>query len=178
VALGLRQGEALGLRWPDVDLDAGTLTVRVALQRLGKETRLVEPKSARSRRTVVMPPSVVAALRAHRLRQWEEKLLAGGRWQENGLVFASTIGTPLDARNVVRQFKASLERAGLPDMRWHDLRHTCASLLLAMGTSARTVMDLLGHSQIGLTMNTYSHVVPELKREAADRMERLLTGGG
>ena len=84
----------------------------------------------------------------------------------------------LVARNVVRHFKAALDRAGLLDMRWHDLRHTCASLLLAQGVGPRTVMEVLGHSQIGLTMNTYAHVVPELKREAADRMERLLSTGG
>lgn len=176
VSLGLRQGEALGLHWRDVDLDQGTLRVRVALQRVGGQARLVEPKSAQSRRTVAMPPSVVAALRAHRARQLRERLAAGERWRDQGLVFATTIGTPLDARNVVRRFKAALRRAGLPDMRWHDLRHTCASLLLAQGVGPRTVMEILGHSQIGLTMNTYAHVMPELKRDAADLMERLLSG--
>ena len=100
------------------------------------------------------------------------------RWQNHGLVFAGAIGPPRDTRNVVRNFKATLMRAGLPDMRWHHFLHTCASLLLDQGVSPRTVMKVLGHSQISLTMNTYSHVVPELKREAADRMERLLTASG
>jgi integrase len=91
-----------------------------------------------------------------------------------GLVFPSTIGTPLDARNVVRQFQKLLHKAGLPHMRFHDLRHTCASLLLAQGVHPRVVMETLGHSQISLTMDTYSHVIPSLQREAADRMDALL----
>ncbi|MDP9354013.1 MAG: site-specific integrase [Chloroflexota bacterium] len=176
LALGLRQGEALGLRWSDVDLDAGTLVVRVALQRVGGKPQLVEPKTSRSRRTIPMPPTIVAALRAHKVRQLEERLLAGRRWDDSwGLVFASTIGTPLDARNVIRQFHRMLQVARLAPMRFHDLRHTCASLLLAQGVGPRTIMEVLGHSQISLTMDTYSHVMPEMRREAADLMERLLT---
>lgn len=177
VALGLRQGEALGLRWGDVDLDAGTITVRVALQRIDGKLQLVEPKTAQSRRTVAVPSSVAVALREHRVRQLEERLLAGARWQDRGLVFPSTIGTPLDARNVVRHFKAVLSSARLPDMRWHDLRHTCASLLLAQKVPPRVVMETLGHSQIGMTMR-YSHVIPEAQREVADLMDRLLSANG
>lgn len=178
VALGIRQGESLGLRWQDVDFDAGTLTVRYALQRVDGALRLVEPKSAESRRTVVMPTSVAAALMAHRDRLSFEKAAAGPRWVDSGLVFTTPKGTPLDARNVTRHFKARLADAGLPDMRWHDLRHTCASLLLAQGVPARTVMEVLGHSQISLTMNTYAHVMPEMKRDAAAAIDRLLTANG
>ena len=177
LALGLRQGEALGLRWQDVDLDAGTLSVRHALQRIDGRPQFVEPKTEQSRRTLTLPSMVAAALREHRVRQLEERLLAGARWQDHGLVFASTVGTPLDTRSVVRQFKAVLKRAGLPDMRWHDLRHTCASLLLAQRVPHRVVMEVLGHSQISLTMR-YSHVIPGLRREAADRMDRLLSASG
>ncbi|MBF6613954.1 MAG: site-specific integrase [Chloroflexi bacterium] len=100
-----------------------------------------------------------------------------GRWKESGLVFTSTIGTPLDPRNAFRSFQDALQRAGLPHIRFHDLRHTCASLLLAQGVHPRVVMETLGHSHISLTMDTYSHVIPALQRDAADRMDALLTEG-
>lgn len=177
IALGLRQGEALGLRWSDVNLDAGTLTVSVALQRVNGILSLVEPKTRRSRRTVSMPPTVIASLRDHRIRQLEERLSSAGRWDESwNFVFPSTIGTPQDAGNVVRQFHAALDKAGLPSLRFHDLRHTCASLLLAQG-QPRMIMDVLGHSQISLTLDTYSHVMPEMRKQAVDMMERLLNAG-
>lgn len=175
LSLGLRQGEALGLRWDDVDLDAGTLTVRNALQRINGTLQLVEPKTERSRRTIAMPAIAAAALRAHRIRQLEERVWAGSRWREADFVFTSTIGTPLDGSTVTHRFQRLLESAGLPRQRFHDLRHACASLLLAQGVHPRVVMETLGHSQISLTMNTYSHVVPELQREAAGRMDAALT---
>lgn len=186
MAVGLRQGEALGLRWQDVDLETGTLNVRVALQRRGPGWDLVEPKTARSRRSIALPAVVVAALRAHRIRQLQEVLWAGSRWQgarpgvdlddqKPDLVFTSVIGTPLDGRNVTRRFQALLAAAGLPRQRYHDLRHLCATLLLAQGVHPRVVMETLGHSQIALTMNTYSHVIPALQRDAADQMDALLT---
>ena len=174
LACGLRQGEALGLRWQDIDLDAGSLRVCHALQRVEGTLTLVEPKTARSRRTVALPTIVVKALRAHRARQLEERLLAGRRWQEAGFVFTSTIGTPLDARNVQDAFKAVLTSAELRPQRFHDLRHGAASLLLAQGVQPRGVMEILGHSQIGITLNLYSHVMPELLREAADKMDAVL----
>lgn len=175
IAMGLRQGEALGLQWSAIDLDAGTLTIRTALQRIDKVPTLVEPKTDRSRRTLPMPAKVIEALRAHRVRQLEERLFAGPRWDGSlDLVFTTPIGTPLDPSNVTKQFHAALKRAGLPRIRFHDLRHSCASLLLAQGVPARTIMETLGHSQISLTMNTYSHVAPEMLRNAADLMDRLL----
>lgn len=131
VAIGLRQGEILGLRWSDVDLDGGTIRVSQALQRVGGRMTFVEPKSLRSRRTIPMPPTVARALRAHRARQLEERLAGGPDWNAHDLVFISTTGTPLDGRNLTRRFQAVLERAGLPRMRFHDARHTCATLLLA-----------------------------------------------
>jgi integrase len=174
MAMGLRQGEALGLRWHDVDLEAGILSVRYQLQRVDKKLQLVEPKTSRSRRQIGLPLIVVEALREHKLRQLRERHLAGTRWQEWGLVFTSTIGTPLDASTVTRIFKKTLKENGLPPQRFHDLRHCCASLLLAQGVHARVVMEILGHSTIGLTMNTYSHVMPTAQREAANSMDAIL----
>jgi integrase len=174
LALGLRQGEVLGLSWEDIDLQARTLTVRRSLQRIDGVLRLVEPKTSRSRRMLTVPTLVVDALRAHRTRQLEERLWAGARWREYDLVFTSTIGTPLDGTNVTHRLHILLEQAGLPRQRFHDLRHACASLLLAQGVHPRVVMETLGHSQISLTMNTYSHVMPDLKSEAAERMQAIL----
>jgi len=174
LTMGLRQGEALGLRWEDVDLETGTLHVRHQLQRVAGQLRQVPVKTARSRRTLAIAPSIVGSLREHHRRQVEDRLLAGSRWRETGYVFTTSIGTPLEARNVVRSFKAILAWAGLPDIRFHDLRHSCATLLLVRGVSPRVVMEILGHSQISLTMNTYSHVVPELARDAAVKLDLLL----
>lgn len=123
LALGLRQGEALGLRWADVDLETATLTIRKAMQRVRGKLELVDPKTTKSRRTMALPDVAVNALRAHRVRQLEERLLAGSRWQDSGLVFATTIGTPLDGRNVTRHFQKLLKDAALPRQRFHDLRH-------------------------------------------------------
>jgi integrase len=173
--MGLRQGEILGLRWSDVDLEAATIRVTQALQRVNGRLDFVEPKSQSSRRTIPLPATVARALRAHRSRQLEERLAAGARWRESDLVFTTSVGTPLDCRNVTRRFQAALEGAGLPRLRFHDLRHTAASLMLAQGVPPRVVMETLGHSQISLTMNTYSHVIPALQREAADRMEAIFS---
>ena len=221
---GLRLGEALGLQWPDVDLDAGTLDVRRAVQRFGgdvaarrpllaerkrlraalkaaprtpeaAETRarlarelqairaafakvktsihITELKSTRSRRTIALPAVAITALRSHRVRQLEARLAAGGHWQDRSFVLTSSVGTPLEPRNVTRQFKALLTAAKLPDMRLHDLRHSCATLLLAQGVNPRVVMETLGHSQVSLTLNTYSHVLPALQRDAAARMNAV-----
>jgi integrase len=174
LALGLRQGEALGLSWEDVDLDAAELHVRHSLLRIGGRRELAEPKTALSRRTIPLPGRAVSQLRAHRTRQLEERLLAGSRWQDTGFVFATTIGTPLDGPTVTKRFQAALASAGLPRQRFHDLRHGCASLLLAQGVAPRVVMELLGHSDIRLTMNTYTHVGSDIQRVAVDRLDALL----
>lgn len=174
LAVGLRQGEALGLRWEDVDLERGVLNVRHSLQRIGGKLVLVEPKTRLSRRAIALPPFAVLALRQHRRRQVQDQLWAGPRWEEQGLVFTSSIGTPLDGSNVTHRLQRLLSKAGLPRQRFHDLRHSTATLLLAQEVPARVVMEILGHSQIGLTLNTYSHVIPSLQEEAARRMEELL----
>lgn len=176
IGVGLRQGEILGLAWSDVDFETSTVTVRNALQRVAGKLALVEPKSTTSRRTVAMPRFVRDALWAHRGRQRTQRLLAGSRWHDDprNLVFTTTVGTPMDGIAVTRRFQATLATAGLPRQRFHDLRHLCATLLLAQGVAPRVVMETLGHSQISLTLNTYSHVIPALGRAAADEMDAIL----
>jgi integrase len=177
LATGLRQGELLGLGWPDVDLSAGVLTVRRSLQRVNGVIDFVEPKTLRSRRTVSVPASVGDLLRRHRQRQAGERLKAGSVWQENDLVFTTGTGRPLDGTNVTRRFQRLLAAAGIPQRRFHDLRHSCATVLLAQGVAARVVMEILGHSQILVTQNTYTHVLPEMHRDAARLMDGFLDGG-
>lgn len=174
IASGLRQGELFGLRWEDVDLDAGVLWVRHALQRVDGALTLVEPKTALSRRAVTLPASAVAALRVQKDRQTFERAAAGELWQEGGYVFTSSVGTPLNPSNVAKRLHALLETAGLPHQRFHDLRHCAASLLLAGGVAPRTIMGILGHSQISLTMNTYAHLSPALERDAARALDAVL----
>ncbi len=178
LTMGLRQGEALGLRWQDVDLDMGYVRVTKQLQRIDGTLQLVEPKTKRSRRTLALPSSIRTALVQHRDGQRDERTAAGERWIDTGLVFTTTEGKGLDGTAITKQFHSKLEQAGLPQRRFHDLRHSCATLLLVQGVSPRVVMDLLGHSQIGLTMNTYSHVIPDLRRDAAQRMEDLINETG
>lgn len=176
LALGLRQGEALGLRWQDIDLDAGTLRVVMSAVRPGGGGKVImaRPKTAKSQRTLPLAPSLITALRQHRVGQAEERLLAGSRWQDHGLVFPSKVGTPLHATNVVHAFHALLEEAGLPRLRFHDLRHSCAPLLAAQGVPARVAMEILGHSNIQTTLNLYTHVLDESKRHAVTLLDALL----
>jgi integrase len=175
LSIGLRQGEILGLRWEDVDLDGGRLAVRKQLQRIDGKPRLVDLKTRQSRRTISLPTTLTRALRAHRARQNEERLLLGEKWLGEGwgLVFTSTIGTPLDPRNLTDRYKKLLASADLPAIRFHDLRHSCASLLIAQGVPMEIVKETLGHSQISLTINTYVHLLPETQRQAADAIDRL-----
>lgn len=175
LSLGLRRGEIMGFRWQDLDLEQGSLSVRQAVQRIrGQGMNFAPPKTERARRKVMLPVPLVSALRGHHIRQLEERLKAGSRWRESDLVFASSVGTPLEPRNLDRHFKRMLERAGLPDMRFHDLRHSAASLLLAQNVNPRTVMEILGHSRISMTLDTYSHVMPAAMREAADKISAVL----
>jgi len=176
VALGLRRGEALALRWKDIDLEAGTLTVRHTLQNLpGGGWNLAEPKSRNSRRTLGLPAFSVQSLKDHRRRQRKERMIKGKDWQDHGFVFASEVGTPLDGNNVYKRYKALLKENGLPDIRFHDLRHTAGTMLCIQGVHPRVAMETLGHSQIGLTMNLYTHVASELQREAAVKIDALLS---
>jgi integrase len=174
--LGLRQGEVLGLRWEDVDLDVGKLRVARALQRIDGKLVLKEPKTEKSRRTLHLPPSLVADLRAHRIRQLEERIAAGPRWQDHGMVFATGHGTPIDPRNAIRVWHRLLAKAKLERRPFHTCRHTAASLLLAEGVPVKVVQEVLGHTMLSTTADTYGHLFPEAFREAADAMERALAG--
>jgi integrase len=174
LAIGLREGEALALRWSDVDFDNGTLAIRHTLQKsIEGAPILAEPKTDRSRRTIKLPAVAVAALLRHRALQTEERRECE-RWQDHDLVFTSPIGTALDPSNLIKQFHAILRAADLRQIRFHDLRHTAATLLLAQGVHPRLVMDLLGHSQISLTLDTYSHVIPQMREQVADQMDAIL----
>lgn len=189
LTLGLRLGEVLGLAWDDIDFAAGTLSVRRTLTSLQGKPQVGEPKSARSRRTLPMPSVVVEQLTRRRELQHAERLLAGNRWRPRALdfvtpsgvqqvdvdlVFTSQVGGPLDDSMVRKRFNRLLIDAGLPRMRFHDLRHSCATFMLAQGVSPRVVMEIMGHSSIGLTMNTYAHVLPGALRDAVDRLDAML----
>ncbi|MCZ2849707.1 tyrosine-type recombinase/integrase [Modestobacter sp. VKM Ac-2978] len=174
LATGLRRGEALGLHWSDVDLDGGTLRVRWTLTRTSKGLQLGEPKTEKSRRSVPLPRSTVTALRAHRRQQATEQLAAGEAWRDSDLLFTTEVGTPLEPRNVLRRFETLAERAGLRDVHLHTLRHSAASFLLAAGTHTKVVQEHLGHSSYAITADIYSHVAPEQRREAADRLDEAL----
>ena len=178
VATGLRQSEVLGLTWADLDFESHSLSVRRTLQRYAGAYHLDEPKTERSRRTLHMAEPVEVALRAHRVRQLEERLRAGDQWQDAWkLVFTDEFGAPRSGIQLTRRYQALLGRAGLPRQRFHDLRHAAATFMLTQGVGLRTAMEVLGHSQIHVTANTYSHVMPELKEDAAKRVSALLFGG-
>lgn len=174
---GMRQGEILGLHWADVDLERCTIHVVSALQPIkGQGIVQSELKTDASRRQIVVSVPVVAALRRHRTRQLEERLFFGPDWTDTGLVFTTGHGKPLHNSVVTHDFQDALERLGLPRLRFHDLRHTAATLLLAQGTHPKIVQEMLGHAQIALTLDTYSHVLPSMQAEAAEKMRSLLEG--
>ncbi len=176
VHTGLRQGELLGLKWEDVDLGSGSLHVKRTLTTARGGPRLAAPKTKGSRRRVSLTRGAMDALRAHLARQLEEIDWASSLWQENGLVFASEMGRPLDRRDLTsRQFKPLLKRANLPQKtRFHDLRHTCATLLLTKNVNPKVVSEMLGHSNIAITLDTYSHVLPNMQDSAARALEEAL----
>jgi integrase len=175
ISTGLRRGELLGLRWDDVDLERGTLRVGRALVREGGRHAVGETKTRRGRRQVNLTSRTVTALRAHRTRQLEEKIRLAGLYENRGLIFATQKGTPVNPENLVkRSFKPLLERVGLPEIRFHDLRHTCATLLLGQGVHPKLVQELLGHATIAMTLDTYSHYLPSMGNQAAGAMEDAL----
>jgi len=173
VTAGLRRGELQGLKWDDLDLEAGTLQVRRTLSEPKGGYIFEAPKSGKGR-SVRLTRRATAALRSHRKRQLEERMKLAGLWTDHGLVFASGVGTPLLGGNLNRSFKATLRRAGLPEVRFHDLRHTCATLLLRQGVNPKFVQELLGHADITLTLNVYSHVLPDMSDAAAGAMDDAL----
>jgi integrase len=167
--LGLRKGELLGLRWEDVDLEAGTLEVRQSLQRVSGELRMSPPKTRYSRRVIPLPDFWLEALRGHRTRQAEEKGVAV-EWINSGHVFTTGTGRPIDPRNLNRQFYRVREAAGLSAYRFHDLRHTAVSLLLDLGVPPHVVRETVGHSAIEVTMTIYAHASLEEKQKALRRL--------
>ena len=177
IVTGLRPGEALGLKWSDVDSDQQRIRIqRTLVREENNEWRLDEPKTPRSRRSIVVPASTMDTLRRHRAEQAEERLRKGEEYSgELNLVFANGRGDPLDYRVVVqRHFKPLVKAAGLEPLRPYDLRHTCATLLLAGGEHPKVVAERLGHSSTVMTMDVYSHVLPDMQEAAADRLEKLL----
>jgi integrase len=171
ITTGLRRGELLGLRWDDADLDRGTLRVGRALVREGGRHVVGETKTRRGRRLVNLTPRTVAALKAHRRRQLEERMRLSDLYEDQGLIIASNVGTPLNPENLVKRFfKPLLKKAGLPEIRFHDLRHTCATLLLGRGVHPKIVQELLGHATIAMTLDTYSHYLPSMGDQASGAM--------
>ncbi|MFJ2070690.1 tyrosine-type recombinase/integrase [Streptomyces sp. NBC_01420] len=173
ITMGLRRGELVGLRWTDLDLDRRVLYVRQQTQRRRGILYDDDPKGRR-RRAVPLPAMCIAPLRWHRMRQAEAKARAGEAWQEGGHVFVTRTGRPVEPRNVYRSFTRVAESAGLRVIRLHDARHGCATILTAAGVAPRVVMEILGHSQISITMDVYTHVVQDTQREAISHMDRLL----
>ena len=173
---GMRRGEVLGLRWADVDLQAARVAVRQALVAVGHQVVTSEPKTAKGRRSVALDPATVEALKAHRKQQLAERLAWGPAWVDSGLVFTREDGRPLHPREVTRAFSRHVLAAGLPVIRLHDLRHTHATLALQAGVHPKVVQERLGHANIAITLDTYSHAVPALEEQAAATVARLVFG--
>ena len=173
VTTGMRQGELLGLKWEDTDLEAGTLQVRRTLSTAtGEGFSFSAPKTAKGRRSIKLPASALSALGRHREAQLKERRNVAGLWEDHDLVFTTQVGTPLSRQDLItRCFKPLLRRAGLPNIRFHDLRHTCATLLLGRGVHAKLVQELLSHATISVTLDTYSHVLPSMGNHTATAME-------
>ncbi len=176
VTTGMRRGELLGLQWTDVDLPGRALAVTGSLQRVtGLGQLRSDPKTAASRRRVPLVPRAVAALRRHRDAQTAGRERAGEWWQDHGLVFCTTLGTPLEAGNVLRRsFRPLLERAGLPPIRFHDLRHTAATLMLSEGVPVKVASEVLGHSTTAITADTYQHVTEAMQRQGVRAIDRAI----
>lgn len=178
ITTGMRQGELLGLRWRDVDLGDGYLQVKATMQRTkGKGIGLAHPKMAGSRRRIALTGMAVAALKHHRTEQKEERLKTGSTWEDQDLVFCNGHGRPIEQSNLTRRsFKPLLRKVSLPEIRFHDLRHTAATIYLRKRVPPKVVSEMLGHSQVGITLNIYSHVLPDMQREATEAMESALAG--
>ena len=175
ITTGLRERELLGLRWREVDLETHRLHIVASLQNLpGEGLTIVEPKTPRSRRLVVIGELGVDALRRHRADQAEHRLRRGEAWEDNDLVFPNSFGRPINASNLLsRCFYPLLKRAGLLRVRFHDLRHTAATLLLDEGVHPKIVSEMLGHSTISITLDLYSHVTPSMQEQAAQALDSL-----
>jgi integrase len=174
LAMGLRRGEALGLAWTDVDLEESRLTVRRALHRVDGQLRLDPVKTDASVAVLPIPARLVNILRAHRQRQLKERVAAGSLWRDTGLVFTTAHGGFIEPRNANRMFHDVCSKAKVPQLRVHDLRHSCATLLFTMGVQPATVQRILRHSSITVTTGTYVEVIEAVQRDALDSMGSLL----
>jgi len=175
LATGARVGELLALRWQETDLERGVLhVVRSARRFAGQGVVFQDTKSHRSRRPVALSPDTVALLREHRRGQAEQRLALGPAYTDQGLVFASPTGQAIDGGNLRRALMRTAQAAGVAPLRFHDLRHTAATLMLRAGVHPKVVSERLGHATVSLTLDTYSHVLPDLQREAAEAMDAVL----
>ena len=171
---GMRRGELLALRWQDIDLERRSLQVRRTVSLIhGHGYIETEPKTAKGRRKIVLPQPVVEVLKQHRAHQLEPRLKAGDGWHDHDLVFCNIYGDYLHPDRMVERFQQLLKEAGLPHLRFHDLRHSAATILLSMGVHAKVVQELLGHSNISMIMDIYSHVLPSLQKDAMDKWDDL-----
>jgi integrase len=174
ILTGLRRGELLALRWQDIDLDRGILTVRQTMIDRSGTLSFSTPKTHRSRRSVDLSSSAVALLKAHRRDQAEERLVLGPAWHRSDLVFTSELGTPVHPRNRFRAFRQAMKVAGVTVIRFHALRHSHATLLFKADVHPKVVSERLGHATVGLSLDTYSHVQPGMQREAVDKLDAML----
>jgi integrase len=174
--LGLRRGELLGLKWEDIDWAENTVQVRRTLQRVEGALQAVAPKTQRSRRTVPLITVCAEALRSHKRRQAMERLLAGEKWVDTGYVFTTEIGTPIEPDNLRRIWYPLREAAGLGEMRLHDLRHSCVTLLLRLGVPPHIVQAIVGHADIHVTMTIYAHASLDDQRKALEQLSELVAG--
>jgi integrase len=172
---GMRQGELLALSWDDIDFGRAVAQVRGSLQRTPDGLQIAAPKTSGSRRSVALAREPLDALRRHKTAQAAERLRMGAAWEDHGLVFPNEVGRPMMAANMVRRsFEPLLRTAGLPPIRFHDLRHTAATLLLGEGVHPKVVSEMLGHTRISTTMDLYSHVTPTMQRQAVAAFDSLL----
>lgn len=176
LATGARLGELLALRWADVDAESGTLRITRSAQRLpGQGIVFHAPKTHRSIRPIALSPVTLRILRTHRISQAEQRLAVGSAYADRDLVFANVLGQPLDGTAVTKRFQQLAQGVGLGHLRFHDLRHTAATLMLSAGTHPKIVSERLGHATINITLDTYSHVLPDMQHDAALALDALLT---
>jgi integrase len=173
LAIGLRRGEIFGLKWEDIDFNNSTITIKRTLARITGEIFFKDPKTQKSRRTLVLPQDLIDMLRKHRKKQLEYKILLGNEYQDNNLICCKDNGEPINPNTFSRAFKDFLERYDFPKIRFHDLRHTFATVLIAHNVSPKIASSVLGHTNISTTMDLYSHVLVDMKKDVADTIGRV-----